>query len=294
ARSDLYSLGIVLYKMLTGRVPFTAEGQYELMRAQLEHSPSPVCRGIVEIPQSIDHAIQCSLAKTPAERLQSATEFIRALAPSLRGHASESRAGDRRSTARIAHVSLDSSLDAELLPTFVPVGEQAEIAQSGIAALPDAGEQEPHSPKRGAIPRPMEAKRPMPIAIIDKPGIAEWLRAPGALDRDRLPVKSIVSTLVVVAVGALLAFTNPTLDSYQQYLRLSILKETKELENPVEQALGAVLGGVASGVIASQTVRTDYVFWSTYETRLTDSERLRTVGLLKNFFVVENPLAGSE
>ncbi len=80
ARSDLYSLGIVLYKMLTGRVPFTAEGQYELMRAQLEHPPSPVRRSIVEIPQSIDDAIQCSLAKTPAERFQSATEFIRALA----------------------------------------------------------------------------------------------------------------------------------------------------------------------------------------------------------------------
>ncbi len=294
ARSDLYSMGIVLYKMLTGRVPFTAEGQYELMRAQLEHSPSPVRRSIVEIPQSIDDAIQCSLAKTPAERFQSATEFIRALAPSLRGHASESRAGDRRSTARVAHVSLDSPLGPELLPTFVPVGEQAEIAQSGIAALPDAGEQAPHSPKHGAIPRPMEAKRPMPIANIDKPGIAEWLRAAGALDRDRFPVKSVVSTLVVVAVGALLAFTNPTLDSYQQYLRLSILKETKRQENPVAHALGTLLGGVASGVIASQTVRTDFVFWSTYETPLTDSERLRAVGLLKNFFLLENPAARSE
>ncbi|MGH8471023.1 MAG: DUF4359 domain-containing protein, partial [Gammaproteobacteria bacterium] len=89
----------------------------------------------------------------------------------------------------------------------------------------------------------------------------------------------------------LLAYTNPTLDSYQQYLRQSILKESKRQENPVEEALGTLLGGVASGVIASQTMREDYVFWSTYETRLADSERLRAVGLLKNFYVLENPVA---
>ncbi len=62
-------------------------------------------------------------------------------------------------------------------------------------------------------------------------------------------MKSIVSALFVIAVGALLAYTNPTLESYQQYLRQSILKQAKRRENPVEQALGAVLGGVASGVI---------------------------------------------
>ncbi|MGQ0591270.1 MAG: DUF4359 domain-containing protein [Gammaproteobacteria bacterium] len=91
-----------------------------------------------------------------------------------------------------------------------------------------------------------------------------------------------------------MAYTNPTLDSYQQYLRQSILKGSKQQENPVEQALGAVLSGVASGVIASQTVRTDYVFWSTYETPLTDSERLRAVGVLKNFFMIENPAVRGE
>ena len=107
-------------------------------------------------------------------------------------------------------------------------------------------------------------------------------------------MKSVVMSLFVIALGGLLAYTNPTLDSYQQYLQQSILKQAKRKANPVEQVLGAVLGGVASGVIASQTVRTDYVFWSTYETRLTDRERLRAVGVLKNFYVLENPLAASD
>ncbi len=256
-RSDLYSLGIVLYKMLTGRVPFTAEGQYELMRAQLEQLPSPIRRSHVEIPQSIDDAIRRTLAKAPAERFQSAGELIGALAPALRGHAAEPRAGERRSAARGAPAGWVESRNAELLPTLVPVDEGTESASSAAAGV------------HGRTP------------------------LPAARDRGRPPMKSIVAASFVIAGGALLAYTNPSLDSYQQYLRLSILKETKDLDTPLEQVLGNVLGGVASGLIASQTVREDYVFWSTYETRLTDLERLRAVGVLKNFIVIENPAASA-
>lgn len=104
-------------------------------------------------------------------------------------------------------------------------------------------------------------------------------------------MKSIAFLMLLIAALGLLAYTNPTLDIYQQYLQQSILKQAKRKANPVERALGTVLGGVASGVIASQTVRTDYVFWSTYETRLTDRERLRAIGVLNNFYVLENPFA---
>jgi hypothetical protein len=54
----------------------------------------------------------------------------------------------------------------------------------------------------------------------------------------------------------------------------------------VGRALGVLVSGVASGLLTSATVRSDYVFWSTYETTL-GQDRLRALGILRNFRVLE-------
>jgi serine/threonine-protein kinase len=79
ARSDLYSLGILLYEMLTGRVPFQSDSDYELMRAQVEDDPPPPRDFKGEIPLAVELAIMRALAKDPVARFQSATEFRAAL-----------------------------------------------------------------------------------------------------------------------------------------------------------------------------------------------------------------------
>ena len=84
ARSDIYSLGIVLYKMLSGRMPFAAEDEFELMRAQIEARPSALREIVPEVPRAVDDAVLQALAKAPNDRFQTAAEFIDAIEQALR------------------------------------------------------------------------------------------------------------------------------------------------------------------------------------------------------------------
>jgi serine/threonine-protein kinase len=75
SRSDIYSLGILLYEMLTGRVPFQSDSEFALMKAQIEDAPTPPRAFALHIPLVVEQAIMRSLAKKPDARYQTAAEF---------------------------------------------------------------------------------------------------------------------------------------------------------------------------------------------------------------------------
>jgi serine/threonine-protein kinase len=75
ARSDIYSLGILLYEMLTGRVPFQSDSEFALMKSQIEDAPTPPRTFAIHIPLVVEQAIMRSLAKKPEARYQTAGEF---------------------------------------------------------------------------------------------------------------------------------------------------------------------------------------------------------------------------
>jgi hypothetical protein len=70
ARSDIFSLGTVLYEMLTGKRAFEGKTAASVMAAVLERDPAPVSAGQPAIPAALDRTVKTCLAKDPDERFQ--------------------------------------------------------------------------------------------------------------------------------------------------------------------------------------------------------------------------------
>jgi serine/threonine-protein kinase len=79
ARSDIYTLGLLCYEMLTGRVPFSSNSEYDLMRAQVELPPPPLHHFIAAVDTRLEQTILHALAKNPSDRFQTTQEFRAAL-----------------------------------------------------------------------------------------------------------------------------------------------------------------------------------------------------------------------
>ncbi|HVX39877.1 MAG TPA: protein kinase [Gemmatimonadaceae bacterium] len=78
-RSDIYSLGIVGYQMLTGTLPFTANNAMALLLKQVNEAPRPILELRPETPRALAAAIERAIAKPPGERWPTASAFRDAL-----------------------------------------------------------------------------------------------------------------------------------------------------------------------------------------------------------------------
>lgn len=78
-RSDLYSTGVTLYEILTGRKPFDGSTEYDVMTGHLQQIPKWPSDVNPAIPYSLSVTLLKAMAKDPGERFQNAAEFLNAL-----------------------------------------------------------------------------------------------------------------------------------------------------------------------------------------------------------------------
>jgi beta-lactam-binding protein with PASTA domain/predicted Ser/Thr protein kinase len=86
ARTDIYSLGTVLYEMLAGRPPFTGDSPVAIAFKQVNEAPAAPSRLNRDVPPALDAVVMRALSKNPANRYQSAQEFADDLERVLNGH----------------------------------------------------------------------------------------------------------------------------------------------------------------------------------------------------------------
>jgi serine/threonine-protein kinase len=99
--SDLYSVGILIYELLTGAVPFTGDTPVEIAMKHLSATPDPLSSHRAEIPRELDKVVLRALAKDPHERYQTAEEMDADLAH-VAGGGTVSRATEEAATAIIS------------------------------------------------------------------------------------------------------------------------------------------------------------------------------------------------
>ena len=123
-RSDLYSVGICLYEMVTGKKPFQEGSDFSIMSAHVKEAPRPPAELQPDLPPALNEIILLAIAKEPGERFQTATAFRNAL-NNVRGSSS---------TAQIASFAAGRSATSVPAAYVPPAPTGTQVATFAAAA----------------------------------------------------------------------------------------------------------------------------------------------------------------
>jgi serine/threonine protein kinase len=151
ARSDLYSLGVILFEGAAGRRPFEATTLYDLLRLHVEEPAPPLGSLRPDAPPAFAHVVARALAKSPDERYQTAQEFADALADASRNLPSDSWTAPSLPSPGMARTLRATPLSPGLGP--VPPTPNPFLAQTPAPTLnaTTAERQEPPRARSGAF-----------------------------------------------------------------------------------------------------------------------------------------------
>ncbi|GCE17875.1 serine/threonine protein kinase [Dictyobacter kobayashii] len=248
-RSDLYSLGIILYETLTGIPPFRGEGMMNVIMQHINHAPTPPELLNPDVSPEVSAVILKSISKKPEDRFSSASEMVMALAEAFNVPVPETLLQSLRSTPSLSALSLSyiplissdqpapevsNTEHLSSAPTVLPT----EVSGPGIRSMVETDASSRLIDLAAATSRQSAAATPGPTLI---PAQESGPLPPSRQPRIRLkrPLWMFLSGLAVVVVmlgivARFLFFTppsNPTVpQGTVQFTRSATSKQYNQLQ----------------------------------------------------------------
>ena len=172
ARTDQYSLAVVGYRMLAGKLPFEGESTRAMLYQQLVAEPPPIAASVPGVPSGLASAIQRAMSKEPSERFENMLEFAAMLDSEGVG------------TARTAAIPRPEPKRRR--PAIMAMAGIAVVVLAGAAWLalrPSAAPPVAPPPATAASPNPVVTAPPSPVGVAPAPPPpppAAGAKAPGA------------------------------------------------------------------------------------------------------------------